>query len=514
VGIGTESHSGASTGAAPQAGSAPARRDRSATAAISMPSGPVRVVIALTVLAAVLRFATLDVQSIWLDESATLILVHRGFAGMLSHLSASESAPPLYYVLAWAWTKVFGAGALGFRSFSALVGTITVPVLYAAGRRISTRAGLWAAALAAVNPAMFYYSQEARAYALLILFSAAALVLWQRALELPSGRRLGLWAGMSALAVLTHYFAAFLFLPEAIVLGGRLGWRRVLAPAGAVVLVGIALAPLALRQREDGKTDWIEATSLPSRIAESAKQFLVGLYGPLEILTAAATGLLAFAAIALLLRCGSARERDRAREVAVVAVVAVALPLVLAATHLLDVFDGRNIIAAWTPCAVLVAAGLGAARAPRAGNLLGCGLLGISLAVILGVLAIPGYQRDDWRDAAHALSPERAARVIVSKENASIPLSIYLSGELRSAAGARVTTREIDFLALRTPRTGRSPLAPAAPIGVPPGFRLAGSRHSETYAVSRFLAAHATTVSDATLRRIAGERSAEVIIQR
>ena len=239
-----------------------------------------------------------------------------------------------------------------------------MPVLYAAGRRISTRAGLWAAALAAVNPAMFYYSQEARAYALLILFSAAALVLFQRALELPSGRRLGLWAGMSALAVLTHYFAAFLFVPEAIVLARRLGWRRVLAPAGAVVLVGIALAPLALRQREDGKTDWIEATSLPSRVAESAKQFLVGLDAPLEILSAAVMGLLALAAIALLVRRGSQRERDRAREVAVVAVVAVALPLVLAATHLLDVFDGRNIIAAWTPCAVLVAAGLGVARAP------------------------------------------------------------------------------------------------------------------------------------------------------
>ncbi len=479
-----------------------------------MPSGPVRIVIALTVLAAILRFATLDVQSIWLDESATLILVHRGLWGMLSHLSASESAPPLYYVLVWGWMKLFGAGALGFRSLSALVGTLTVPVLYLAGRRISIRAGLWAAALAAVNPAMFYYSQEARAYALLVLFSAAALVLWQRALERPSARRLALWAGMSALALLTHYFAVFLFAPEAIVLARRLGWRRALAPSGAVVLIGIALAPLALAQRADGKTDWIEAASLSSRVAESAKQFLVGLYGPLEILTAAATGLLALGAIALLLARGEARERRPARDVAIVAIAAIALPLLLAATHLIDIYDGRNMIAAWTPCAVLVAAGLGVARASRAGTLLGGALVAISLAVIAGVLAIPGYQRDDWRAAAHALSPaQRAGRVIVSEENASIPLSIYLPG-LQPTAKARVVTREIDFIALRTRRTGRSPLAPAAPTSPPPGFRLAGIRRSETYAVSRFLAPHATTVSDATLRRIAGERSAEVTVQR
>lgn len=71
--------------------------------------------IALTLGAAALRFATLNVQSIWLDESATMVLVRRGFSGMLSHLSSSESAPPLYYILVWAWTKLFGAGPLGFR---------------------------------------------------------------------------------------------------------------------------------------------------------------------------------------------------------------------------------------------------------------------------------------------------------------------------------------------------------------------------------------------------------------
>ena len=132
-------------------------------------------------------------QSIWLDESATMVLVHRGFSGMLSHLSSSESAPPLYYILAWAWTKLFGAGPLGFRSFSALVGTLTVPVMYLAGRRISPARGLWAAALTAVNPALYYYSQEARAYALVILLGAAAFVLWQRALRDPRARKLGWW---------------------------------------------------------------------------------------------------------------------------------------------------------------------------------------------------------------------------------------------------------------------------------------------------------------------------------
>jgi mannosyltransferase len=470
-------------------------------------------VLALTILGAALRFGTLNVQSIWLDESATMILVHRGFSGMLSHLPSSESTPPLYYVLVWGWTKVFGAGPLGFRSFSALIGTLTIPVLYLAGREISPRAGLWAAALAAVNPAMYYYSQEARAYGLLILFCAMAFVLWQRALRTPDGRRLALWGGVSVLALLTHYFAAFLFLPEAVVLVSRLGWRRVWAPIGAVALAGIALAPLAISQRSDGKASWIEAASLSSRAGETVKQFLVGLYGPLEILTAVLAGLLAGGALVLLLRHGEERERGVARDAAIVGATGLALPLLLAVTHLVDVFDGRNVIAAWVPCAVIVAAGLGARRAPRAGALLGTALCALSLAVIVAVDLLPAYQRDDWRGAASAIPASASARVIVGEQYSAAPLSIYL-GTLKSVSATHVAARELDFVALRIKRTGRSPLPAVVPTKPPAGFQLAAVHRAEAFAVSRFVARRPVTVSTAALRRLSGESAAEIVVER
>ena len=63
---------------------------------------------------------------------------HRTFGSMLSHLSSSESAPPLYYVLAWIWTKVFGTGPVAFRTLSALAGTITIPLVWACGREDGT----------------------------------------------------------------------------------------------------------------------------------------------------------------------------------------------------------------------------------------------------------------------------------------------------------------------------------------------------------------------------------------
>jgi 4-amino-4-deoxy-L-arabinose transferase-like glycosyltransferase len=469
-------------------------------------------VLGLTVLGAALRFATLNIQSIWLDESATLILVHHGFSGMLSHLSSSESTPPLYYVLVWAWTKVFGAGPIGFRSFSALTGTLTIPLLYAAGREITPRVGVWAAALTAVNPAMYYYSQEARCYSLLILFSAASFVLWQRALRMPDKRRLWLWAAVSILAVLTHYFAAFLFVPEAVVLLRRLGWRRVAMPIGAVVLAGIALLPLAISQRTNGKASWIEEASLTSRLGETVKQFLVGLYGPMEIVAGLAAGLLTIGAIILLLRRADRHERAGARDSAIIAVTGLALPLLLALSHALDVFDGRNVIAAWVPCAVLVAIGVGAKRARVAGAMVGAGLCAVSLAVIVATNAIPAYQRDDWRGVAHILATPTSTRVIVGEQFASPPLSIYL-GSLTNISGPSVSTHELDFVALRTRRTGGSPEPPVVPTNPPAGFRLSEVHRTETFAISRFVSPKAVVVKTDELRRLIGKSNAEIFTQ-
>ncbi|MDX6646594.1 MAG: mannosyltransferase [Miltoncostaeaceae bacterium] len=107
----------------------------------------------LTALAALLRFATLDLQSLWYDETVTAGLVRMDLFDMLGRIPDSESTPPLYYVIAWLWAKVFGTGEVGLRSLSALAGTAFVPVAYAAAARLVTpRAGLIAAALAALNP--------------------------------------------------------------------------------------------------------------------------------------------------------------------------------------------------------------------------------------------------------------------------------------------------------------------------------------------------------------------------
>src|SRR5665213_1047157 len=257
-------------------------------------------IVAVVMAGAVVRFATIDVQSMWLDEAVTHSLVTRSFGAMLRAIPHSESTPPLYYVLEWVWARVFGSGAVGLRSLSALFGSATIVVLAAvAGRLGGRRAALAAAALAASNPLLIWYSQEARAYALLVLL--CAVTVWC----LVRGDWRG-WALAAALALATHYFAVFIVIPEALWLAWRHARRspRAAWSVGAVALVGAALLPLAVVQASGNRARFIGATSLHSRIVAVPKQFLIGYATP------HATVLTVLAALAALGLALSLRRRE------------------------------------------------------------------------------------------------------------------------------------------------------------------------------------------------------------
>src|SRR3954462_2651102 len=148
----------------------------------------------ITVAGALLRFLTLDAQSYWLDEVATVNILHKGVGDMISAVGSGESTPPAYYVVAWLWAKLFGTGEVGLRSLSAGVGTLTIPLAFVLGRElVGRRSGLIAAALCAFNPLLIWYSQEARSYALLVLLMGLTLWALLRVLDDPSPRRIATW---------------------------------------------------------------------------------------------------------------------------------------------------------------------------------------------------------------------------------------------------------------------------------------------------------------------------------
>ena len=145
----------------------------------------------------------------------------------------------------------------------------------------SRAAGLLAAALlVAVSPFMVWYSQEARAYALFVLFCGLSFLFWARAYKRRQTRESSpWWAVFSVLAVLTHFFAGFLIAPEAILLLYRLRDRRDRAsPAPGVAVVQAAVLPMALSDTSH-PLGWIQTFPLSVRIKQVPVDFaLSSLY--------------------------------------------------------------------------------------------------------------------------------------------------------------------------------------------------------------------------------------------
>ena len=406
----------------------------------------------LTLLAALVRWPTLAGGSFWYDEWLVHNIMYAPLHRLPDEIASQQTTPPVYYYVAWAWTRVFSPGAASLRGLSGLCGVLTVPVVYATGAVLATRrAGLVAAALVAVNPLLIWYSVEARPYSLLALFGAVSLLCFALALRRPGWPWLVAWGIASGLALGTHYYAVFLVAAEALVLLVALRRHRAMFVAiGVVVAAGAAVTPLALEQLHG--TEWIASIPLQERVREIGEGFLVGI-SPFSLWPVWPLAALFVVGFVLAAR-GTRRERQSAAIAAGVGALALAfsaVPVIAGADTLLL----RNMIAILLPLLVAAGIGLGSERARVVGPVAAAGICAASLALVVAIPLDTGLQRADWGAAVAGLPPLRGDRIIVAWGGyRSAPLFSYAVslGDPRPEFGeARPKVDEIDLLALRDP---------------------------------------------------------------
>ena len=395
---------------------------------------------AVVLLGAGLRFGTLTVQSLWYDEAVSASLVRRSFSSMLRAIPNSESTPPLWYVLEWIWARIFGTSEFALRSFSALCGTLLIVVAFEVTRAFCGREWLavTVAAVTAVSPIMVWYSQEARAYALYVLTSALSLLFFARARRSGQARTVWLWAVASALALATHYFAGFVIAGEAVLLLIGLGWRRVAAPVALVLATAAALAPLARYQDEHVVAGLsIGEASVEARLRETVIRFVSMFTEPggtaILIAALAVGGMLIW----------RARSTRGAQLLLLLAAAELVTPVLLAALGVFDVFNFRNVLAAWLPLVIVMLAGL-----PRGtvGVVAGVSVSAALLVASIGIAVRVGPQRDSWRTVAELLRELPGRRVVVGERGElRYTLSYYLPA-LRPLPPAGAVVREIDLV--------------------------------------------------------------------
>lgn len=182
---------------------------------------PLLALLGIMLLAGFLRFYGLGFQSLWNDELNTwgIALSNDSLAGTIAEFFTEMVGvhPPGYYLLIQIIAEYFGDSEWVLRLPSAIAGLLSVFATYLLGRRLySWREGLIAALLMAVLWTPVYYSQEARMYSLLLLFTILATYFWVPILRsLDRHSRPGFFSVLgyvfsAALASYLHYFGFYL----------------------------------------------------------------------------------------------------------------------------------------------------------------------------------------------------------------------------------------------------------------------------------------------------------------
>lgn len=453
---------------------------------------------ALTLLAAIVRLATLGEQSFWYDEAFTPVhVLHPSLWATLRAVVHTENTPPLWYVIAWADSRVLGTGEVALRLPTALAGIATVPLAWAIGRELTgARAtAIAAAAFVAVNPIFVWYSQEARAYGLLVFTAALAMWCFLRALSEPTPRRMWAFALAGALALLSHYFAVFLLVPMVVWLAWAPARRRAALPAiGALALVGVALLPLISAQGGHG-TQWIGEWALGSRLQAIPQYYLTDYYG-----SALGHGIELLIALPILagVGCGLWRVLTPAEERGALIALAIAaggilIPVALAFVGV-DYLAPRNLVGAMIPVTALIAVIVVCRRAGAVGIAFAVAIAVAFAAITLDVDLSPRLQRGDWRGLARVLRVGARRQAIVTVELGSAPLEHYLPHTVYLAPGRQVSVQEVD-------EVGYAPLRPSAGEPPAPGFRLISRVDVNGLIAYRFVSPRPRALTEAELRR-------------
>ena len=140
------------------------------------------VIISIFLIGAVLRIYRLDFQSMWVDEVATAIESSGSIKNIIFDPQFNMKIPPLHNII----THYFLSAEhreFWMRLPSALFGSMTIAFLYLLIKNwFNTKIALISAFLLAISPFHIWYSQEVRAYAMIVFFAVLTMYFFNQVL--------------------------------------------------------------------------------------------------------------------------------------------------------------------------------------------------------------------------------------------------------------------------------------------------------------------------------------------
>jgi len=390
----------------------------------------------LVVLALVLRLPGF-LRSVWIDELYTSALFCGPVITLLQTLY-SDIHPPAYFVFIHFWIRAFGDSELALRLPPLLFGLGSIALVALLGRRlIDARTGLAAAALLAVSPVHIWHSQEARPYAASVFLVLATTLAFARLVDpAPARCKRSLYGALVVGTVFTHYYLVvfvgifqLLALRRATPRRASIFWIHA---AIGVVLAAYLGVKMSLAGVDTGRgylraldvreawalfTTWLPTGRVLRPLDEGASAFEV--LAP--VIRFLATAFFVAGAVRVLIgraptstserNSGPGPTRDMRRALLGFTLALPAFLFVLNLVGLERTYIERSVLPTLPFYCLLVAAGMGLQRSPRAWRV-GLGAIGL-VGALLFVAARMHTERwtvykpnPDWRAAARDLGED------------------------------------------------------------------------------------------------------------
>jgi len=400
--------------------------------------------LAITALGLGLRLYRLGYQSLWMDEVLSATNAAQPLPDLLSASTVDRNFPPLYNVLIHLVQGGLGTADALLRLPSAIAGILSVPILYAGVRsELGDRTALLGALLLAISPFHVWYSQEARPYALLLLFGLTALWCAAQWIQRPDSHG---WLAGFVLAGAAAFYCHLIAAPFLLVLCAYLLIR--VRPSGriraavAIVLLGLLLLPQVLRFLSTpplvsgnetyrfnpahlGFTVWAFVTGYS--LGPSLLDLRQGMQG-LEPYLALVVPLMGIFGIVWLAGVRAIWRHHRQGFWLLAGWIAGPIAFaVLGAVSTAHPYNVRYTILAMPGAILLLAAGLLSLRPASIRGLAALVLIATSSVALINYYRAPKYQREDNRAAVRFLNTHTAPGdlVIASAPYTALPLRYY-----------------------------------------------------------------------------------------
>jgi len=168
----------------------------------------IQFLVILTIIGAFLRFYNIGLNSLWLDEASTYSVALLSVSGIWGNIVAGEFNPPLFYWIEHFIILFFGNSEFNLRIVPCIFGTLTIPAIYYAGKEFMDKnVGIIAATLMTFSIFLIFYSQEARAYSMMLFFITVSMIFYFRALRDNDIKDWGMFGICSAISFWTHFYA-------------------------------------------------------------------------------------------------------------------------------------------------------------------------------------------------------------------------------------------------------------------------------------------------------------------